>query len=229
MRAAALKSGQIYVRDDVPEPEPAFGQILVQVKACGICGSDLHFAKHGADMLALGKQMQGMPELGLDGPDLDLDQDVFMGHEFSAEVLEIGPDTVGPEPGTIVTSIPILFTATGVRPIVYSNDVPAGYGERMLLSAPMITEVPNGLDFRHAALTEPMAVGLHAVNKSNIAPNEGALVLGCGPVGLAVIAALKLRGIETIVATDFSPARRALATTMGASEVVDPATEPAFD
>ena len=229
MRAAALKSGQIYVRDDVPEPEPAFGQILVQVKACGICGSDLHFAKHGAAMMALGKEMQGMPAIGRDGPDLDLDLDVFMGHEFSAEVLEIGPDTVGPEPGTLVTSIPILFTASGVRPIVYSNDVLGGYGERMLLSAPMITEVPNGLDFRQAALTEPMAVGLHAVNKSKITPSEGALVLGCGPVGLAVIGALKLQGIDTIVATDFSPARRALATTMGATEVVDPAVEPAFD
>jgi threonine dehydrogenase-like Zn-dependent dehydrogenase len=112
---------------------------------------------------------------------------------------------------------------------VYSNDVAGGYGERMLLSAPMITEVPNGLDFRHAALTEPMAVGLHAVNKSRIAPGEGALVLGCGPVGLAVIGALRLKGIDTIVATDFSPTRRALATTMGATEVVDPATEPAFE
>jgi threonine dehydrogenase-like Zn-dependent dehydrogenase len=98
----------------------------------------------------------------------------------------------------------------------------------MLLSAPLLVEVPNGLDFRHAALTEPMAVGLHAVNKSNIAKNEGALVLGCGPVGLAVIGALKLKGIESIVATDFSPARRALATTMGATEVVDPRDEPAF-
>jgi threonine dehydrogenase-like Zn-dependent dehydrogenase len=74
-----------------------------------------------------------------------------------------------------------------------------------------------------------MAVGLHAVNKSFITPREGALVLGCGPVGLAVIAALRLKGVETIVASDFSPARRALATTMGASEVVDPAAEPAFD
>src|SRR3546814_12568544 len=82
----------------------------------------------------------------------------------------------------------------------------------MLLSAPMISEVPNGLDFRHAALTEPMAVGLHAVNKSKIKPGEGALVLGCGPVGLAVIAGLKLTGIATIVATDFSPARRAIDT-----------------
>ena len=229
MRAAALKSGQIYVRDDVPEPEPAFGQILVQVKACGICGSDLHFAKHGADMLALTKEVQGMPEMGLGGPDIDLAQDVYMGHEFSAEVLEIGPDTFAPKPGSLVTSIPILFTASGIRPIVYSNDVPAGYGERMLLSAPMIVEVPNGLDERHAALTEPMAVGLHAVNKSRIAPGEGALVLGCGPVGLACIAALKLKGIDTIIATDFSPARRAIATAMGATEVVDAAAEPAFE
>jgi threonine dehydrogenase-like Zn-dependent dehydrogenase len=228
MRAAALRSGQIYVRDDVPEPEPAFGQILVQVKACGICGSDLHFAKHGADMLALMDDMEGMPEMGV-ATAIDLERDVFMGHEFAAEVLEVGPDTVGPPTGTLVTSIPILLSMTGVQPIVYSNEVAGGYGERMLLSAPMLHEVPNGLSAQHAALTEPMAVGLHAVNRSNIKPGEGALVLGCGPVGLAVIAALHLKGVDHIVASDFSPARRALATTMGAHEVVDPAVEPAFD
>ena len=230
MRAVSLKSGKIYVRDDAPDPVPGFGQVLVQVKACGICGSDLHFAKHGGDMMALTKQMGGMPAMDVSGGgDLDLDQDVWMGHEFSAEVLEVGPNTESSAPGTIVTSIPILFGPSGIEPIVYSNRTAGGYGERMLLSAPMISEVPNGLDFRHAALTEPMAVGLHAVNKSHIKPGEGALVLGCGPVGLAVIAGLKLKGIDTIVATDFSPARRALATTMGATDVVDPREEPAFE
>ena len=230
MRAASLKSGTIYVKEDAPDPEPTFGTVLVQVKACGICGSDLHFAKHGAQMMALGQQMRGMPMMGDgDAPQLDLDRDVYMGHEFCAEVLEAGPDTVAPPAGTLVTSLPVLLTMSGVQPIVYSNDVAGGYGERMLLSAPMLLEVPNGLDFRHAALTEPMAVGLHAVNKSGIKPGEGALVLGCGPVGLAVIGALQLKGIDTIVATDFSPTRRALATTMGATEVVDPAAEPAFD
>ncbi|MGK2949326.1 MAG: zinc-binding dehydrogenase [Acidimicrobiales bacterium] len=228
MRAVALKSGQLYVRDDVPEPTPGFGQVLVQVKACGICGSDLHFAKHGADMLALTKEMGGLPEMG-PGLDIDLEADVFMGHEFSAEVLEVGPDTEALAPGTIVTSVPVLLSMTGVQGIVYSNEVLGGYGERMLLSAPLLLEVPNGLDPRHAALTEPMAVGMHAVNKSRIVPGEGAVVIGCGPVGLAVIAGLRRKGIDTIVAADFSPARRALAATMGATEVVDPAAEPVFE
>jgi threonine dehydrogenase-like Zn-dependent dehydrogenase len=227
MRAAVLRGGQVVVRDDVAEPEPGFGQVLVQVKACGICGSDLHFVRHGATMLARQDEMEGMPGMG--GAAIDLDRDVFMGHEFSAEVLEVGPETESFAPGTVVTSIPILLSSAGVQPIVYSNDVAAGYGERMLLSAPFLLEVPNGLAATHAALTEPMAVGLHAVNKSGIAPRDGALVLGCGPVGLAVIAALRLRGVETIVATDFSPTRRALASQLGAHEVVDPREEPAFE
>jgi threonine dehydrogenase-like Zn-dependent dehydrogenase len=226
MRAAALRDGAIVVRNDVPEPVPAFGQALVAVQACGICGSDLHFVTHGEQMLELGSEIEGVPDLG--GPPVDQAADVFMGHEFAAEILEVGPDTPAPAAGTIVTSIPILLTAGGIRPIVYSNDVAAGYGERMLLTAPLLVEVPNGLDPRHAALTEPMAVGLHAVNRSAIAPGEGALVLGCGPVGLAVVAALRLRGIDHIVAADFSSARRALALRLGAHEAVDPRDEAAF-
>jgi threonine dehydrogenase-like Zn-dependent dehydrogenase len=226
VRAAALLGGELFVRDDVPDPHPEFGQVLVGVKACGICGSDLHFARHGAEMLALMDQIEGVPDLG--APPIDLGRDVFMGHEFAAEVLEVGPDTVGPDVGTIVTSIPILLSMTGVRPIVYSNDLPAGYGEQMLLSAPLLVEVPNGLDPRHAALTEPMAVGLHAANRAAIQAGQGALVLGCGPVGLAVVAALKLQGVAHIVASDFSPARRAMAVQLGAHEAVDPRDEPAF-
>jgi threonine dehydrogenase-like Zn-dependent dehydrogenase len=227
MRAAVLNKGEILVRDDVEEPEPGFGQVLVEVKACGICGSDLHFAKHGGDMLALGKQIEGMPSFGGGDDDgVDLDRDVFMGHEFAAEVLEVGPDTQAAAPvGALVTSIPVLMGMDGIHPIVYSNTVKGGYGERMLLSAPMLLEVPNGLSAQHAALTEPMAVGLHAVNRSRIEQGEGAIVLGCGPVGLAVIAALKVRGLGPIVAADFSPARRRLAEAMGATHAVDPREE----
>lgn len=233
MRAAVLNRGALLVRDDAPEPEPGFGQVLVEVVACGICGSDLHFAKHGQTMLDLGAQMKGGPELAGGPGQLDLSRDVYMGHEFSARVLEAGPGTQAPAAGTVVTSIPVLLAMAGttpvVQPIVYSNTVMGGYAERMLLSAPMLLEVPNGLDPHHAALTEPMAVGLHAVNRSEITAGEGALVLGCGPVGLAVIAALKLKGIAPVVAADYSRARRSLAITMGATEVVDPRELSAFD
>lgn len=221
MRAAVLNSGRISVRDDVAEPEPGPGQVLAQVKACGICGSDLHFARFGDQMLALGEEMEGGPN----GGSIDLSRDVYMGHEFAAEVLETGPGVDSVQAGDLVTSMPILLGDGGVQAIVYSNTVKAGYGERLLLSAPLLLPVPHGLPAHHAALTEPMAVGLHAVNKSGIQQGEGALVLGCGPVGLSVIAALKVRGIGPIVASDHSPARRAIAESLGATRTVDPREE----
>ncbi|ABK67523.1 MULTISPECIES: zinc-binding dehydrogenase [Mycobacterium avium complex (MAC)] len=225
MRAAVLRDGRMVYRDDVPEPIPETGQVLVGVRACGICGSDLHFAAHGAQVLQMSDRVAG----GAAGMRVDLDHDIFMGHEFSAEILEAGPDTETHPPGTLVTSLPVLLSAKGVEPIVYSNTTIGGYAERMLLSAPLLLPIPNGLDVKHAALTEPMAVGLHAVNKSNITPAETALVLGCGPIGIAIIAALATRGVESIVASDFSPKRRQLATAMGAHRTLDPAQGSPFD
>ncbi|WP_204080898.1 zinc-binding dehydrogenase [Mycobacterium riyadhense] len=225
MRASVLRDRRMVYRDDVPDPVPGPGQVLVAVRSCGICGSDLHFAAHGAEVLALTAQMTR----GGGGMDVDLDRDIFMGHEFSAEVLEAGPDTETYPAGTLVTSLPVLLSDKGVEPIVYSNTTIGGYAERMLLSAPLLIPVPNGLDLKHAALTEPMAVGLHAVNKSNISPRETALVIGCGPIGTAIIAALRRSGVETIVAADFSPKRRELATAMGAHQVLDPAQGSPFD
>lgn len=225
MRAAVLRDGHMVYRDDVPEPIPETGQVLVEVRACGICGSDLHFAAHGAQVLQMSDRVAG----GSGGMRVDLDHDIFMGHEFSAEILEAGPDTETHPPGTLVTSLPVLLSAKGVEPIVYSNTTIGGYAERMLLSAPLLLPIPNGLDVKHAALTEPMAVGLHAVNKSNITPAETALVLGCGPIGIAIIAALATRGVESIVASDFSPKRRQLATAMGAHRTLDPAQGSPFD
>ncbi|MEA3018627.1 MAG: hypothetical protein QOI47_151 [Actinomycetota bacterium] len=228
MRAAVLRKGTFEI-DTFDDPVPEAGQVLVDVKACGICGSDLHFVKHGAKMMGLVGQMGGTPMSDGDRPQLDLDGSIFMGHEFAGEILEAGPDTATFPVGTLVTSFPVLLSSTGFAAIVYSNTVHGGYGERMLLSAPLLLEVPNGLDASRASLTEPMAVGLHAVNKSKIEQGTGALVLGCGPVGQSVIAALKVRGIEPIVAADFSPARRALALKMGAADAVDPNVESAFD
>lgn len=225
MRASVLRDGRMVYRDDVPDPIPGPGQVLVAVRCCGICGSDLHFAAHGAEVVRLSNQLAR----GRGGMDLDLGRDVFMGHEFSAEVLEAGPDTETHPPGTLVTSIPVVLSDKGIEPIVFSNTTLGGYAERMLLSAPLLLAIPNGLDVKHAALAEPLAVGLHAVNKSGIGVAETALVIGCGPIGIAIIAALRVRGVETIVASDFSSKRRELAAKMGAHQTVDPAQGSPFD
>lgn len=220
MRAAVMRNKEIVV-DTVPDPEPGPGEMLVKTLACGICGSDLH-ALHHADQMVAAARESGAPFA------MDPSRDIVMGHEFCAEVIDYGPDASGmAKPGERVVSMPLLFRASGIHGVGYSNDVPGGYGELMVLSAAMALPVPNGLPTHHAAMTEPMAVGLHAVKKARLdASADAALVVGCGPVGLAVIAALKLEGVEPIVAADYSPLRRALATQMGAHVVVDPAATP---
>lgn len=222
MRAAVMRNGRLVV-DTVPDPEPQAGEALVRTLGCGICGSDLHALRH-ADAMVDAARESGAPFA------LDPARDVVMGHEFAAEILGYGPDTPAHlAPGTPVVSMPILFRGAMVHGVGYSNDVPGGYGERMVLSASLLLPIPNGLPVDRAALTEPMAVGEHAVVQARLEPHDGALVYGCGPVGLAVVAALARRRVAPIVAADFSPLRRTLATTMGAHHVVDPAERPAID
>lgn len=218
MRAAIFRGGDLVV-DTLPAPVPATGQVLVKTLACGICGSDLHAAKHAHRMVAVSKRIPGRVVM-------DLSRDVVFGHEFCCEVLDYGPKTERRlKPGTRVCAMPLMVEADGPKGMGYSNTYIGGYAEQMLLSAPLMLEVPNGLPTEHAALTEPLAVGVHAVEKGALKGDEAPLVIGCGPVGLAVIAALRLKGIRPIVAADFSPKRRELAIKMGADVVVDPTQE----
>jgi threonine dehydrogenase-like Zn-dependent dehydrogenase len=155
---------------------------------------------------------------------MDPDRDVVFGHEFCCEVVESAPGgSARFKPGTRVCSMPMTLSGETVQGIGYSNDIAGGFAEYMPLAERLLLEVPNGLSPAHAALTEPMAVGWHAVQQARLTSDDIPLVIGCGPVGLAVIAALKIRNVHPIVAADFSPARRALALRMGADEVIDPA------
>lgn len=232
MKATVLRGNQLIV-DEIPEPRPGPGQTLVRTVACGICGSDLHFAQHAHRMVELSRA-SGAPST------LDLGRDVVMGHEFVAEVLEHGPGGAGagggsaPTPGSLVVAMPVVLAGLppvreNFRSVGYSNDFPGGYAEQMLLTTSLLIALPDGTPTRHAALTEPLAVGIHAVAMSGITPGEAAVVHGCGPVGLFTIAALRLAGVESIVASDFSPARRALARHLGAAVVVDPREQPAIE
>lgn len=222
MRAAIMRGKKLVV-DNVPTPVPGPGEALVKTLACGICGSDLHALKH-AEKLVDGSHKAGAPFV------MDLNRDIVMGHEFCAEVIDYGPQTQKHlKPGTRVCAMPVLIRSTGVEAVGYSNENPGGYGELMRLTEFLLLEVPNGLSTERAALTEPMAVGYHAVQKARLGSDDAPLVIGCGPVGLAVIAALKLIGAHPIVAADFSARRRELARQMGADFVVDPREKSPYD
>ncbi len=222
MRAAVMRNKKLVVAD-IPVPEPGPGEVIVKTLACGICGSDLHALKH-AEKLVDSSKRAGAAFV------MDLKRDVVMGHEFCAEVADFGPATQKRfKAGTRVCSLPVLIRPTGVETVGYSNENPGGYGEYMRLTEALLLEVPNGLSTERAALTEPMAVGYHAVQKARLTPDDAPLVIGCGPVGLAVIAALKLKGQHPIVAADFSARRRELALKMGADVVVDPKEKSAYE
>jgi threonine dehydrogenase-like Zn-dependent dehydrogenase len=221
MRATVLRNKALVI-DDVPTPELGNGEVLVKTHACGVCGSDLHAVRHAAELAdALERS---------DAPfSLDPSRDIVMGHEFCGELVEHGPNaTKRLKLGTRVCSMPFLVRADGLRFIGYSDDTPGGYGEYIRLTEALLHEVPNGLPSAHAALAEPMAVGVHAVEKARVHQEDVPLVIGCGPIGLAVIAALCLRDIHPIVAADFSPMRRHLAQALGADVVVDPAVDSPY-
>lgn len=204
--------------------------MLTRVLACGICGSDLHLLQHGEESRQL------MSELKADRPPDPMQMTVFephldtvMGHEYCCEVVEVGPACSNLKVGDVVVSLPVAFDAAGLHPVGFSNIYNGGYAELMVLNEMMGIKVPDGLGADIAALTEPLAVGVHAVAKSRINSDESAIVFGCGPVGLACIAELKMRGIGPIIAADFSTKRRTLAEKLGADVVVDPRVTRAID
>jgi len=222
MKAVSCVRGTLEVVD-LPEPQPAEGQLVLDVLRCGICGSDLHAKDHADDLTEV------MAEGGY-SDFMRSDTPVVMGHEFCGVVAERGRK-VSQEftPGTTVVSFPLLRSHGGVHLIGLSPMAPGAYAERVLAEAAMTFVVPNGLDPATAALTEPMAVAYHAIRRSDISRKDVAIVLGCGPVGLAVICHLKARGVGTVVASDFSPGRRVLAGRCGADIVVDPAVDSPYE
>jgi len=204
-------------------PVPAKGQLLIDVLRCGICGSDLH-ARHHCDELA-----DVMVETGYDDF-MRSEQEVVLGHEFCGEVVDHGPVSSRKRipAGTPVVAVPLLRRGSAVHTTGLSTLAPGAYAEQMLVEESLAFPVPNGLPPDIAVLTEPMAVGWHAVKRGEVKKSQTAIVIGCGPVGLAVILLLKASGVRNVVASDLSPGRRALAKACGADFVVDPASQSPY-
>lgn len=222
MRAVVMQDSRLRVAE-VPEPVPGPGEVLVEVLACGICGSDLHCAAHGPEFNAATRKAAGFEMM-------DLARPVVFGHEFVGRIAAYGPGTSQRIPvGRRVVSMPFLQRDQPVMLGFAGPEAPGGYGEKMLLSEPLLIEVPDHLPTEIAALTEPLAVAYRTVARAEIAPDDVPLVVGCGPIGLAVIAVLKMKGIGPVVASDLSAERRALARQLGADVVVDPSEDSPFE
>ncbi len=216
MKAAILEKGKVHV-GDFPEPVPGEGQVLVRTHACALCASDAHFMCSGAEMIAQSERYGG-PYAGI-----DLNRPIVMGHEFVGEILDYGKGSRRPlKIGSRVTAVPMMTTGGKIQIIGYGNELPGGLGEYMLLDENYILEIPEAMSDTHAALIEPLAVGLEHARVGEPQTNDIALVIGCGAIGLGVISGLKLKGVKAVIAADLDAGRRQVALLMGADIAIDP-------
>lgn len=216
MKAAYFLNNKVHV-GDMPDPEPAKGQALVRTHSCGLCASDVHFLHSGQKAVELSREYGG--PYGA----LDLSKPFVPGHEFVGEIIDYGAGSRKTAPvGKRVTSIPVMRHTDRHAVIGFDNHCPGGFGEYLLLDEELLLEIPEALDDDRAAMTEPLAVGLEHARRGNPSKDDVALVVGCGAIGLGVIAGLKLAGIAPIIATDLDERRRQIALQMGANIALDP-------
>lgn len=191
--------------DPVEAPEPGENDVVVRVRACGICGSDLSYIKMGGILRAPG-------------------QTTPLGHEAAGEVIKVGASVRDAQVGQRVVINPMQtpsFIGSGGPEGAFTEEVlirDARLGDSLL---PMDPDLP----WEVAALSEPLAVGLHGVNRADLRPGDKAVVFGCGPIGLAMVLWLVDRGVEDVVALDLAPQRVERALALGARAGIDPACE----
>lgn len=211
MRAVVVAGPRRLAVEQVPDPTPEPGQVVLRVSACGICGSDLHV--HQAAFLPAG---------------------AIMGHEFCGEVME-GAGSL--KSGERVCAVPALSCGHCARcrsglgaycsaqRALGFGQAPGAYAEYVAVATHELVRLPSGVDDAHGALVEPLAVGRHAVEVGGVQAGETCLVLGAGPIGLAITLWARAAGAGEVIVSERAPGRRALAERLGATRVVDPASE----
>lgn len=205
MRAAVLNdSGELEVRR-VPVPSPMGCDLLVKVRAVGLCGSDLRLARERCQ-----------PAVG------DVRQPLFLGHELIGEVVARGPQAGDALAlGSRIAALPCLRRAGVLAWFGESATLPGAYAEACLVDSEMSVEVPEELTDRAATFIEPLAMAVHAVTRAELRPQDRPVVVGAGPLGLAVIMALRAHGVRGILAVERAPGRCGLARVAGAETVVE--------
>lgn len=208
MRAVVCVPGGTELAE-VDDPRPAPGEVVVEVEACGLCGSDVH-------TVADGRGCQGQ----------------ILGHEFSGRIAEVGAEAAGWRVGQAVAVNPLGSCArcrTCRRGLPFRCEgapnlgvtAPGAYAEYVAVPHRQLVALPDELPVELGAHAEPLAVALEAVAQTGAGPGDSVLVYGVGPIGLSAIIGLRLAGVGQIVAAGRSPGRRAAAAELGASVVID--------
>ena len=196
--------------DDIDPPDPGPRDVVLEVAACGICGSDVSWVRMG----------------GLAGPS---DTPMPLGHELAGTVDWVGTDVDDISVGARV----IVYPGAGDGGQIGSGGSVGGLTPSLLLRNAHMGErvfpAPDGVPLTVAALAEPLGVGMQAVNQADVSRGDKVAVFGCGPVGLMAIATLIDRGIHEVVAIDLSPQRLALAEGLGAQAALDPTKVEVWD
>jgi (R,R)-butanediol dehydrogenase/meso-butanediol dehydrogenase/diacetyl reductase len=213
MQAAVFRGlGEKLSIETVPDPVPGPGEVVIEVEACGVCGSDLHATDAGVFLQEAG---------------------TILGHEFSGRVVASGDTAI--RVGQRATAVPVnpcghcrecregyTMLCSENKITGLAKSVPGAYAQRIKVGAAQVVPLPDGVSWEEGAMVEPLAVGLHAVTKSDMPIGARVLIIGAGPIGLSVTAFSRLRGASTVVVSERAPARRDAATSFGASAVIDP-------
>ena len=220
MKAAFLRKAGDLVVEEVPCPACAPGELLINVKEVGVCGSDLHYFNDGR----IGDHVVTVPHI--------------LGHEASGVVAQVGPRVQGFSVGDRVTMEPGVpcMSCESCREGRYNlcTDVrftgaPPYQGmfrEFLAHDARFVYRLPEGVSFTQAALVEPLAVAHNAVRKAGVQPGDTVLVTGAGPIGFSCIGMARIAGAARIIASEPLPFRRTVALTLGADRALDPGAGP---
>jgi (R,R)-butanediol dehydrogenase / meso-butanediol dehydrogenase / diacetyl reductase len=223
MRAARYHGvGDVRI-EKLPDPTPAPGQVLVKVAHNGICGSDLHEYYSAATFVPT----QPHPLTGVSAP-------VVLGHEFSGTVVEVGD---GVDAGLVGQNVAVrpnyacgecASCRRGLHNICSKlafhglSGPGGGLSELTALAADMVHPLPDSVSLALGALVEPMAVGHHAIRRVELAPDDLAVIVGAGPIGIGLWFALRAADHRNILVSETSAERQTAITALGAEHVIDP-------
>ena len=202
MKAAVFsKPGEPLTVQQVDKPEIGDDEMLVAVKRCGICGTDIHASREGPFMAP---------------------PNTIFGHEFSGEIVAIGSSLADGDfsIGDRVTSLPFIGDKT-----IGLGDITGAYSQFVKVGHDLVVKLPDEIDDLKGALVEPLAVGLHSVKMAASVSGKNVLIIGAGPIGLSCAIWCRFFGARSIVISEMSPARLDMARKFGFNEFVDPATD----